>query len=175
MLQVRLFLAMLELTLKEKERMKRTILPFVLIIALLITGCAPASTNTPAATPTLPTISDEWTIKMTHSGGIMGLMRSIEVSSDGSYTVNDERAKKKITGMLTNDELQSLSSTITSAKLVNLDTTEGSVCADCFIYDIEILSGGEKFVAQLNDISLPDSGMEDLVTSLRTLMDSALK
>lgn len=175
MLQVRLFLAMLELTLKEKERTKRTILPFVLIIALLIAGCASASTNTPAATPTLPTIADEWTIKMTHSGGIMGLMRSIEVSSDGSYTVNDERAKKKITSMLTNDELQSLSSTVTSAKLINLDTTEGSVCADCFIYDIEILSGGEKFVVQLNDISLPDSGMEDLVTSLRTLMDSALK
>ncbi len=155
--------------------MTRTILPFVLIIALLIAGCASASTNTPAATPTLPAIGDEWTIKMTHSGGIMGLMRTIEVSSDGSYIVNDERTKKNITGMLDNGELQSLSSTVTSTKLVNLDMPEGSVCADCFIYDIEILSGGEKFVAQLNDFSLPDSGMEDLVTSLRTLMDSALK
>jgi hypothetical protein len=159
--------------------MFRIIYPFVLIIALLVTGCASSPTNTPinipAATPALPVITDEWTVKMTHSGGIMGLMRSIEISSDGSYTVTDDRTKKEITGKLTGSELTKLSGVVTSAKLVPSDMPGVSACADCFIYDIEIRSGEQKLAAQLDDISLPNSGMEDLVTSLRELMDSALK
>ncbi len=155
--------------------MLRTIFPFVLIIALLVAGCASfAPTNAPAATPTLPAIADEWTVKMTHSGGIMGLMRSIEVSSDGSYTVADERAGKAASGTLTEEELKKLTKLITGTEFIASEKP-GGACADCFIYDIEIQSSGKNFATQLDDISLPESGMENLVTFLRELIDSALK
>ena len=153
--------------------MTRTILPFVLIIALLIAGCASASTNTPAATPTLPAIGDEWTIKMTHSGGIMGLMRSIEVSSDGSYTVMDERNGKTVSGDLSANELAEFTGILNGMDFSAVGAPEG-FCADCFIYDIEIQSNEGKFMFRLNDLNLAESGMEDFVSSLRKLMDSAL-
>ncbi len=155
--------------------MLRTLFPFGLIIALLVAGCASfAPANAPAATPTLPTIADEWKVKMTHSGGIMGLMRSIEVSSDGSYTITDERANKKVSGMLTKEEMTKLTKLISNTEFIANEKPSGS-CADCFIYDLEVQNSGGKFIIQLDDISLPDSGMEDLVTSLRALMDSELK
>ena len=154
--------------------MTRTILPFVLIIALLIAGCSSASTNTPAATPTLPAIGDEWTIKMTHSGGIMGLMRSIEVSSDGSYTVMDERNGKTVSGDLSANELAEFTGILNGMDFSAVGAPEG-FCADCFIYDIEIQSNEEKFMFRLNDLNLAESGMEDFVSSLRKIMDSALK
>jgi hypothetical protein len=48
-------------------------------------------------------------------------------------------------------------------------------CADCFIYDLEIQENGKNFAVQLNDISLPNSGLESLVTYLRGLIETALK
>jgi hypothetical protein len=158
--------------------MFRIIYPFVLIIALLVAGCVSSPTNTPinipAATPTLPVTTDEWTVKMTHSGGIMGLMRSIEVSFDGSYTVTDEHAGKAVSGKLTEEELAKLTELITDAEFIASEKP-GGVCSDCFIYDIKIQSSGKNLSTQLNDISLSESGMEDLVISLRELIDSALK
>ena len=104
----------------------------------------------------------------------MGLMRSVEISSDGNYTVIDDRTKKDVKGKLSESELETLSGVVTSAKLTNSDEP-GSVCADCFIYELEILSNGKETTIQLDDITLPGSGMEALVTYLRELMDSALK
>ena len=155
--------------------MLRTLFPFGLIIALLVAGCASSSpTNAPAATPTLPAIADEWTVKMTHSGGIMGLMRSIEVSSDGSYTVTDERTNKSISVKLSEDEIATLTKIVSSAENIPSEKPSGG-CADCFVYEIEILTSGKNLATRLDDISLPASGMEDLVKSLRELIDSALK
>ena len=64
-----------------------------LFIILLLMGCAQSTaaypnpeTETPTST-SLPILSGDWKIKMTHSGGIMGLLRSVEVSADGKYTV----------------------------------------------------------------------------------------
>ena len=90
--------------------MPRTIFLYVLLMTLLITGCGPASMPGPLNTPTTePSASGgDWTIKMTQSGGIMGLSRSIEVSSDGNYTVVDERTNKTVTGELTANELSEL-------------------------------------------------------------------
>ena len=154
--------------------MLRIVFPLVLMIALLVAGCASSPTNTPAATPALPAATNEWNVKMTHSGGIMGLMRSIEVSSDGSYTITDRRTNKTVSGILSKDEISKLTKIVAGVENVASEKPNGN-CADCFVYAIEIQSSGEKFTTQLDDISLSESGMEDLVTSLRALMDSALK
>lgn len=162
--------------------MLRTVFLYVLLISLLIAGCSPSSTPEPLKTPTteaqasaLPALNGDWTVKMTHSGGIMGLSRSIEISSDGNFTVVDERADKTVTGELAAGELSKINEQVISAEYIPAVKPDGMGCADCFIYDLEIQESGERFAVQLNDISLPNSGLESLVTQLRSLIDTALK
>lgn len=153
--------------------MMQKIFPFILIIILLITGCSSSSSPT-TISATMPVTDNIWTVKMTHSGGIMGLMRSVEVSSNGNYIVTDERTKQTITDKLPADELATLNKLVTNAEYATAQKPVPSGCADCFVYDIEMQGGGKKFAVQLDDISLPGSGMELLVTFLRELIDTAL-
>ena len=155
----------------------------LLFVSLLVAGCMSPLTPEPLKTPTsekpitsnLPASNGEWMIKMTHSGGIMGLSRSIEISADGKFTVVDKRANKTMNGELSAVELSKVRELISSTKYVSPDKPNGMACADCFIYDLEVRADGEKFAAQLNDISLPDSGLEPLVNYLRNLIDTTLK
>ena len=183
---VRLFLVMLE----EKEiKMRKNVFLFVILITLLTVSCklfsspisSTASSSQPLNTATpefiktnLPALDGEWTISMNHSGGIMGLIRSIEISSDGKFTVMDERTKKTVTGKFSSDELSKLLKQVSSSKYISPSKPE-PVCADCFVYDLEIQGNGKKFNVQLNDISLPNSGLEPLVDYLRSQIDVALK
>ena len=163
--------------------MSRIIFLCALLITLLVTGCGPSSTPEPLKTPTLePTKSDlpspngVWTmINMTHSGGIMGLMHSIEISSDGKYTVMDEWAKKTITRELSKNELSKLQEIISKTEFVSTEGRIPSGCADCFIYDLEIQGNGKRFSVQVDDVSMQKLGMETLIVYLRDLMDAALK
>lgn len=162
------------------ERMTRMAFTFFAALALLVSGCSPAATTvavtpTLASTPSLPAADEGWAIRMTHSGGIMGLMRSVEVSSDGSFTVTDERAGKTVTGKLADNELAQLSELIAASENAAMQGPGLGVCADCFIYALEIQSGENKLIVQLDDITLPESGMETLVKFLRGIMDAALK
>jgi hypothetical protein len=168
--------------LSKEIKMPRTIFIYVFLISLLIASCSPSSTPEPLKTPTpeaqsstLPALGGEWTIKMNHSGGIMGLSRSIEISSDGKFAVVDERADKTITGELSADELSKINEQLITAEYIPTTKPDGMGCADCFIYDLEIRGSGEKFAIQLNDISLPNSGLESLVTHLRGLIETTLK
>ena len=166
--------------------MTRSVLLCVLFIALLITGCSAftpeslkATPESPKATPesseaSLPLLDGNWKIKMAQSGGIMGLSRSIEISSDGKYTVMDENASKTITGELPANELSKLKKQVASSRYIPASKPDG-ICADCFVYDLEIQGGAEKFNVQLNDINLPTSGLETLVTQLRGLIEAKLK
>ena len=97
------FFAMLQ----QKEKiMSRLILLVVLLAALIISGCSFSKPETLKSS--LPALEDEWTISMTHSGGIIGLSRSIEILSDGEYTVVDERENKSVTGNLKKDDLSKI-------------------------------------------------------------------
>jgi hypothetical protein len=152
--------------------MSRSVLPLALIIVLLVSGCAPVSTQEPLATrPSSP--ESEWNVKMTQLGGIIGLMRSVGVSSDGRYTITDGRANKTVTGKLDEDRLSELREIVETSQFIS--GAPPGVCADCFIYEIEIRSGGRTLTAQVDDITLPGSGMEPLVEFLRGLMDSNLR
>ena len=160
--------------------MKRSIFIYILFMALLITGCSVFTPETLKPTPessrsNLPLLDGNWKIKMKHSGGIMGLSRSIEISSNGKYTVIDERASKTITRELAANELSKLKEQVASSVYIHTNGPEGMACADCFIYDLEIQGNGEKLNIQLNDINLPTSGLETLVTYLRDLIEAALK
>lgn len=121
--------------------MIRTVFLSFIWIALLVSGC---SSSSKTMTATLPVTREDWTVSMTHSGGIMGLMRSVEVTSDGNYIVTDERTNQTVTSKLSEQELATLKEIIASAEYVTLEKPGMSGCADCFIYNIEIQGSGKK-------------------------------
>jgi hypothetical protein len=164
--------------------MIRTVFYFLLFAALL-SACGPllpASISTPQ--PAQPTpqsaypgpleLGETWTIKMQHSGGIMGLSRTIEISSDGEYTITDERTDQTAAGQLTTGEMSQLRNLVTTAKIAEVVQPDQTACADCFVYALEIDGTGNPFTVQLNDITLPESGLESMVMFLRDLMDRSL-
>lgn len=141
----------------------------LVLTALLVTGCTQSSD----ITYTPPALEDDWSVNMTLSGGIAGLMQTIEVKADGSYTVADERTGKTASGKLTEDELATLEELISTLEFST--SRNPSACADCFVYDIEIVSGGQKIIVNADDMTLGDSGVGTLAQFLRGIMDSALK
>src|SRR6185369_9613707 len=131
-------------------------------------------TNSPGkAKSKVPALSGEWTINLTHSGGIMGLLRSVKVDSTGIYTVKDERSDQKFTGQISKEELANLMDVVNAASYATEKTPHG--CADCFIYDIHITSDDGTFSAQVDDISIEESGLEDLVMALRGIIEREIK
>ena len=157
--------------------MFRSFFLFILLTALLVAGCSPSLTPEPINTslPTPKANAIDWPIKMIQSGGIMGLLRSIKISSDGKYTITDERANKTVTGELKANELSKLNQIISETRFASSSGPKSSVCADCFIYTFETQGGGKQTSYQADDITLPTSGLEPLVTYLREKMDNELK
>jgi len=105
----------------------------------------------------------------------MGLSRSIEISPDGNFTIVDKRTERTMNGELSAAGLSKVKELISSSNHVSPTKPNGMTCADCFIYDLEIRTDEEEFAIQLNDISLPESGLESLVDYLRNLIDTTLK
>ncbi|MBV6394998.1 MAG: hypothetical protein HFACDABA_00569 [Anaerolineales bacterium] len=141
-----------------------------LIAALALAACGPARFEETQAPQ--PTASADWTsIKFTQSGGIMGLLRVIEISRDGGWTFADERAQTSARGKLSAAELDQLDELIVSLSMTASDSF--GVCADCFTYSVEIFSPGSSFAAEAIDINLDESGLGPLVDFLTSLMSKA--
>jgi hypothetical protein len=145
--------------------------------ALFLSACG-GVTTAPATTPepvkgSLPTLAGSWAITMTHSGGIMGLSRSVEVDSTGIYTVKEDRTDQEFTGQLSEEELADLMYVVNSTSYMPEKAPHG--CADCFIYDLTIMSDTGKFSAQVDDISIEESGLSALVMTLRGIIEREVK
>lgn len=161
--------------------MKNILLWCVLLFSILLAACGKAaptqqSLPSPAPLPTLQQISSltgKWTVSMRLSGGIAGLSRSIEISSDGAVVAKDERNGKTAKRQLTSDELTQFADLVKSA---SFKSQGGGLtgCADCFNYNIEISSNSEKFTTQFDDTNLSDSGMGPVAEYLRKLMSQML-
>jgi hypothetical protein len=139
----------------------------ILLVVFTLAACGPArleETQQP-----LPTASSDWTsIKFTQSGGIMGMSRTIEILRDGSWKFTNERADTSVNGKLTAAELDQLNELILS---LSVETSgQSGVCADCFIYSVEILSSGKTISAEADDVNLDESGLGLLVDFMTTLM-----
>lgn len=143
--------------------MYRKILFIIALTMLLISSC-----SSPEITYTPPPIQGDWTVRMTQSGGFAGVMRNIKVSSNGECTFTDERSKQTVTHQLSKEQLTELGSLIENLELTSAPSS--SVCADCFIYEIEIKSAGKKMLIHLDDMSLPNSGAQELIAFLSGLM-----
>jgi hypothetical protein len=151
---------------------------YVLLMALGLLGCSFFYSIFPTPTPAmlstqsvpnqpaqeLPKLTGDWHVSMAQTGGIAGVSRTLEISSSGEMTVINERSKKQTTTQLSTDKVAVLTELVASSKYQPISEPTG--CADCFIYKLEISSAGEKFQAQLDDISLPDSGLQPLINFL---------
>jgi len=150
---------------------------FMAIVAML--GCrtvtAVFSTPGPVPNPTaplaptaaeqqLPALSGDWHMTITQSGGIMGMERTLEISSTGAMTLTDARSHASSQSQLPAERLAALNKLVAGSQYRAAAMPAG--CADCFIFDIQISSAGENFQVQLNQIDLVDSGLQPLVDFL---------
>ncbi len=147
---------------------------FAIFGAFLLSSCG--GVNTPPSKTSepndLPALSGSWTITLNHSGGIMGLSRSIEVDSTGIYTVKEDRTDQNFTGQLSKEELAELIDVVNSTSYAPEKAPHG--CADCFVYDLQIITEAGKFSAQVDDISIEASGLSALVMLLRGIIEREL-
>jgi len=144
----------------------------LLFCMLYVSGCEITSTPVPT-NDRIPPLTGAWSIRMVHSGGIMRVSRSIQISSEGTYTVTDERTGSTKEGRLSGPELDRLTELVASIQYSRSSGPSG--CADCFIYDIEISGAQKAFTARADDVSLADSGLGPLAMELRAIMDRELK
>ena len=154
------------------------LLKSLLLFTVILSACGPARfdpgpLSTQAAPQPLPTLSDKWSLKLTQSGGIAGIMLTVEVLSDGKITAEDPRSGKSEKRDLTTDELAELKRLVSSAK-ISPNAAPYPGCADCFIYTLEVNSNGNLSRIQVDDITLKDSGALELVTYLRKLRNGLL-
>jgi hypothetical protein len=159
---------------KQGDDMFRINVLILIFGAFFLSSCGPAEVPKPDS-PKIPALEGKWVIRMTQSGGIMGMSQSIEIRSDGSYTATDIRTDKTLAGQLSEGELTGLIKQVASVEFLTVDVPEQYGCADCFLYDLQIAANDQNFSVQLNDISLPQSGLESLVMDLREIMTGELR
>lgn len=166
--------------------------PIQLILTILVTmsllGCGffysviPISDPNPDPLPTpiatspaqaLPKLSGDWLVTLAQSGGIAGVSRSLEITSSGEMTINDIRTGEKKTSQLQSEKLVALGNLV-AASTFHL-SSQPSVCADCFIYNLQITSGGGDFQAEVDDVNLPDSGLQPVINYLAALLNDRSK
>lgn len=141
-------------------------------ISLMLAACSLTSPATPQPLP-LPSPGRPWTITLTQSGGFVGVLRSIQVASDGHMTVQDQRSGRVVSQELPPDTMRLLNQLLSESTISTL-TPAPPACSDCFIYDLVLASVGPSIEIHANDISIDSSGAEGLINFLGKLRDDAL-
>jgi hypothetical protein len=145
----------------------------ILLTAIVVAACAPAG-GAPDAPQPLPSPAGDWKLKLTQSGGFAGVNLTVEIDSHGQLTATDKRTGRTVSQSLPADTMRRLSQLYSQVSLTT-PRGPGSGCADCFIYSLELSSGGRPMQIQLDDTTLAGSGMADLIQQLQQLRDRALK
>lgn len=165
--------------------MLKHVLPrIVLLFGLLLAACAPLlkapslpeplpSPEVPASPQPLPSPVGDWKIVLQQSGGIAGVLLTVEVDSSGMLTAENQRTHRKVTQQLSPETLAQLMDLYSGAALA-APKDKFTGCMDCFIYQLTFSSGGRNVDVQVNDTTLTDSGLRDLITLLQKLRDDAL-
>ena len=132
-------------------------------------SCAPPTSFPPPA----PSPAWAWTIDLAQSGGFAGVNLTVRVDSNGEITARDVRRGREIHRPLADSARRELEGLLTSLRLRGPGGVP-SVCADCFLYGLEIKSRGQDASWRGDDTTLVDSGAADLIRLLGRLRDEAL-
>jgi hypothetical protein len=142
------------------------------MLALLLAACAP-TLQIPDAPQELPSPSGNWTLKLTQSGGFAGVNLTVQVSSDGTLTAENQRAGSSAKQTLAPETVGQLASQVPSLLQVT-PAAPRSGCADCFLYRLEFTTDGKTARVEADDMTLSGSGVAELVKLLQQLRDRAL-
>jgi hypothetical protein len=152
---------------------KYGLLRSALALITLLTACGRIFPTASAPQP-LPSPGEDWTIKLTQSGGLAAVMLTLEISSNGQLKAEDQLSGRTISQTVPPATLAELTRQVSKASLKTADAPHSS-CADCFLYKLEVVSGGKTSTIQADDTTLADSGAAELIGFLRQLRDRALK
>ncbi len=159
---------------------KNRLFASLLLLAFFLSACGPAQIVPPDIQP-LPSPSapgsaatGSWNVSLDQSGGFAGVQLHVDVTSNGRLTAQDGRSGKTITKDLDAATLSNLSGLVASAAS-SPQSRQRSSCADCFLYDLQVTSGGRTSQVHVDDTTLAGSGVQDLIGLLQQLRDSALK
>jgi len=145
------------------------IVPLILIAMVGMAACSP-----PLAFPAPnPTPGGPWEVRLTQTGGLAGVHLVVLVTSDGEMTAEDGRTGRSASAPLSESTLQELRRLV---QQVTPPRTEKlpSMCADCFIYDLEITSAIGVQRVQADDSNVGTSGAQSLIDLLTKIRDQAL-
>jgi hypothetical protein len=150
--------------------MPRTRLPLgLLVISMFFSSCSPLK---PVLQP-LPSPTSKWTVELNQSGGIAGVLLSVEVTNDGQLKAEDQRSNRTVTQTLSAQTTAKLNQLVSNAILSSRSVPK-SACADCFIYDLEIQSETSDLHIQADNTTMNESGAAELINYLSKLRDDAL-
>ena len=144
-----------------------------LITLIFLSSCGNIKSVLPNTQP-LPSPSGKWNIKLTQSGGIAGVLLTVEVTSDGLLKAENQRSQQIVTKFLSSQTVFELKKLIVSTVSSASKTTQ-SACADCFIYDLEIQLDGSNVKIHVDDVTINNSRAQELIAKLTGLRDEALK
>ncbi len=144
----------------------------LLIAFIFLSSCGTAKPLEPIPQP-LASASGYWNVKLTQSGGIAGVLLTVEVSSDGQLKAEDQRSQRNASKILPSQTTVELEGLVNNA-IVSTKRVPQSACADCFIYDLEIHSGDKIIQIHVDDATINDSSAQGLITTLLKIRDEAL-
>ena len=149
----------------------RNVVPVFVLSLLWLSACGPwRSFPGPIATP-----NHSWSsIKLTQTGGFAGVHLEIQVSSEGWMTAKDQRSGRAVTSPLSEGTLQELGQLVAKTRSPATEHLP-SMCADCFIYELEIASTTGVIRIQIDDTNLAESGARALIQFLGEIRDQALR
>jgi hypothetical protein len=144
----------------------------VFLVFTILTACSLGGPHALGPSP-IPSPPETWTAKLTQSGGFAGVLRTIQVSSDGQFTARDDRSARSIAGALPPESLGKLDRLLAGIKAPTASAGP-SGCADCFIYDLELTAPDRTVHIHVDDVSIEASGAQEVIAFLSQIRDSAL-
>jgi len=148
----------------------KRVLPALILSLFWFSACGP-----PRVFPRpLPTSDGSWSIRLTQTGGFAGADLAMQVSSDGLMTAEDVRSGRTVSKLLSEATMTELNQLVAETTLSTIERPP-SVCADCFIYELEITSTTGVVRVQADDTNLGESGAQMLILFLREIRDQALR
>jgi len=127
------------------------------------------SSNTPVSEPNLScNIPENWAIRYSRSGGFAGFNESLTLDSHGRLHIQSERLSTNVEKTITEEQINQIANLLVQACPFVVHQTDAR-CADCFIYELVIQMGTEKFTVVATDTTLSDE-MHPLINMLNGLL-----
>jgi hypothetical protein len=129
----------------------------------------PEIVNTPTSQPSKACDTPSyWTIRFNRSGGFAGFDETMTLDSGGSLEVQSERPPTDEQRTISEDQVDSITKLLAQACPFKIEPEKG-VCADCFVYDLDIQMDDRSYTLQASDVTLTDD-LGPLIGALSQLL-----